>query len=113
MNYFVQLRRDSPFFAIFENGSAPVKPVAVPNVWTTRGTAALTFVTCALCGGAKEAEPCVWLDWNRCTAGQRDCLALTVCELRGGDPREFLSFMDRGGALPIRVSQTDKAPFRL
>jgi hypothetical protein len=113
MNYFVQLHSDSPFFGIFKEGRVPVKQVPVPNAWTTRGTAAMTFVRCALCGDAREPEPCVWLDWMRCSDGQRSRLAEALSGLRNGTPDEVFSYLDRGGDLPIRVSQTVNAPFPL
>jgi hypothetical protein len=110
MNYFVQLLKDSPFCRVFWNRLVPVKQIPAPNAWTTRGTRDLVFVTAALCGDAREPEPVLWLDWTRCSAEQRSRLAKQVCELRGGTPAEFLKYMDGGGDLPIRVSQTDGAP---
>lgn len=112
-NYFIRLREDSPFFGIFSRGFAPVKQVPLPNTWKPRGIPEMTFVTCALCGEAREPEPCLWLDWNRCSDGQANDIGHIVCELRGGSIREFLSYMDRGGDMPVRVSQVDGAPFLL
>jgi hypothetical protein len=112
-NYFVRLRPDSPFCRVFWNRLAPVKQVVAPNAWSARGTAVMTFVRCALCGDARDPEPCVWLDWMRCSAEQRARLAEALADLRGGTPSEVLLYLDGGGELPIRVSQTDGAPFPL
>jgi hypothetical protein len=112
MNYFIQLK-DSPFSGIFPSGSLPIKQVPTPNVWNSRGTLPMTFVTRALCGDAAKPEDVYWLDWNRVDAKQRDFLAFIVVSLRGGKPSEFLTYMDRGGDMPIRVSQTSGAPFPL
>jgi hypothetical protein len=113
MNYFVRLREDSSFTRVFPECLVPVKQVPLPNSWSPRGVAATTFVTCALCGDARDPEPCCWLDWSRLTAVQRANLADEVCRLRGGTTAEFLTYMDRGGDMPIRVSQTVAAPFLL
>jgi hypothetical protein len=113
MNYFVRLHKDSQFFHLFPKGFVPVKQVPVPNTWTTRGTLVTTFVTTALCGDARQPEPVLWLDWLRCTPSQREWLSISVTALRGGRPGEFISYMDRGGDMPIRVSQTVDAPFPL
>ncbi|MCA1659943.1 MAG: hypothetical protein LC642_05315 [Verrucomicrobiaceae bacterium] len=114
MNYFVQLRDDSPFFPIFSpRGFVPVKQVPVPNAYTTRGTRAMAFTTTALCGDRDEPEDAVWLDWTRCGAVQRTLLVKALADLRGGTISEVLLYLDRGGDLPIRVSQTVGAPFPL
>lgn len=113
MNYFVQLQKGSPFGEIFPKRLVPVKQVPLPNTWSTRGVPQMTFVTCALCGDAREPEPCLWLDWARVAEPQRGWLATIVASLRGGTPSEVLAYMDRGGDMPIRVSQTFGAPFPL
>lgn len=113
-NYFVTLNPDSPFYRMFPAGLVPVKQVASKDGFWTRGVPMRqAFITRALCGDAREPEPCVWLDWTRIAPGLRLALAKEVCRLRGGNSRDFLSHMDRGGDMPIRVSQTTGNPFPL
>jgi hypothetical protein len=115
MNYYVRLHEDSPFFPIFApfRGFVPVKQVPVPNVATTRLTPVMAFTTKALCGDSRDPEDVVWLDWTRCDEFQRHRLANDLAELRGGRAPEILHYLDHGGDLPIRVSQTVGAPFPL
>jgi hypothetical protein len=47
------------------------------------------------------------LDWSKCSTEQRDVIAKLVANLRGGEANEFKDFMDSGGDLPIRLSQTN------
>jgi|GEM_PF-5883136 len=112
MNYFVRLKPESWFAAMFESG-VPIKQVPLPNTWSPRGTPTMTFVTRALCGDAAQPEDVYWLDWNRVDAKRREFVAFTVVSLLGGEPGEVLTYMDRGGDMPIRVSQTFGAPFPL
>jgi hypothetical protein len=37
---------------------------------------------------------------------QREQIAKLVTEIRGGEPGVFIEYMDLGGEMPIRVSQT-------
>jgi hypothetical protein len=43
---------------------------------------------------------------NTETAEQREEIAKCVVDLRGGEASEFIKFMDSGGDMPIRLSQT-------
>jgi len=96
MKNFCTLREDSPFYPLFERGQVPIKNIIVPN------TVRLKDET----DPVEKVEEAFMLDWSKCSIVQRANIAETACRLLGGKPGEFISYMDKGGDMPIRVSQT-------
>lgn len=90
---FCTLAKSSPFFPIFRDGQAPIKNALAP-------------VEVKLVGDPETSA--YLLDWPRCTIVQRTEIAAAIARAFKGTttPDEFKAWMDRGGDLPIRVSQT-------
>ncbi|MDQ2659718.1 MAG: hypothetical protein M3Y03_04785 [Verrucomicrobiota bacterium] len=92
---FCTLAKSSPFFPIFRDGKAPIKNALAPAV--------------VILEGDPEKEAYL-LDWPRCSIVQRTEIAAAIARVfRKTNPTEFKAWMDRGGDLPIRVSQTTAA----
>jgi hypothetical protein len=102
MKNFAHLREDSPFYPIFERGLVPIKNVIVPSAVRLEGS---------------DETKAYMLDWSQCTEAQRVKIADLATRLRGGESSEFFAYMNGGGDMPIRVSQTTgvstDAPFFL
>ncbi len=96
MKNFAILKETNPFFLIFAGGKVPIKLLF--------GASSRGVVKVAL-EGCDETEAYM-LDWLACTAEQRRRIAVIATQLRGSTPDAFKIYMDRGGDLPIRVSQT-------
>jgi hypothetical protein len=90
---FVTLVRDSPFYAIFENGNAPVKNWILPNE--------------ARLDGSAETEVYM-LDVNRCTDEQLNAIADLIAAKFGASKAEVLDQIKSRG-MPIRASQVQSA----
>jgi len=88
---FAHLKKESPFHPIFENGLAPIKNIVFPSRVRLEGS---------------DENEAYMLDWSKCTQEQRTQIAVLVTSLRGGSRDEFLTYMEGGGDMPIRVSQT-------
>lgn len=96
MDNFCTLREDSPFFPLFERGRVPIKNVILPNRVRLQGEK----------DPQESVEDAYMLDWTKCPVAQRAEIAALACKLRGGKPADFLAYMNNGGDMPIRKSQT-------
>lgn len=88
------LRKDSPFYPIFENGQAPITSLSPMKV--------------KLEGVEGETEA-YFLAWPACSFEQQKAIVQMLSKTRGGSECEILDYLDGGGSLPIRVDQTEGA----
>jgi len=88
---FAHLRKECPFYPIFQNGFAPIKNILIPSRVALEGS---------------DENEAYMLDWSKCSEEQQKQIARLVTSLRGGSYNEFLKYMDSGGDMPIRLSQT-------
>jgi len=98
---FAVLKPSSPFFRFFPEGRVPIKNVLQPTRVKLEGS------------DEKEAY---LLDWSRCSTTQKNEISTRIARefpdnaasvMRRAN--EFFRWMDKGGELPIRVSQTVSA----
>lgn len=99
MKHIAKLKPESPFYVIFDQGEAPIKPT-------------LRAAKAKLEGGrglSAAIEDVYFLDWSRCSLAQRIEIARRISKVFQTTPKAFADWMNRGGDLPIRVSQTESA----
>jgi hypothetical protein len=94
MKHIAKLKPESPFYVIFDSGEAPIKPIL--------------RVAKVKLEGSDETDV-YFLDWSRCTLAQRIEISQRIAKAFKTDAKTFADWMNRGGALPIRVSQTESA----
>lgn len=88
MRNFAHLKNDSPYFAIFPDGMAPIRNILVPCVGIMEGAGAAEFY---------------WLDVAKLTGEQIDKVAYQVALQCGGTPMEVEEHMRTEGVLPLRA----------
>lgn len=89
MKNFALLKKESPFYPIFENGMCPIKNILVPS-----------RVQIVAFG---ETE-CFWVDISKLSAEQIDRIAdIVVAQCNAGTREDFLFHIAQGGELPLRA----------
>lgn len=89
MKNFAILKRDCPFYSLFEGGHVPIINILAPD----RGR---------MGGGAPEEFYRV--DVAKLTGDQFDQIAVTVAMQCGGSPEEVAADMKARGFIPLRAS---------
>lgn len=88
---FAVLKKDSPFYGLFEGGRAPICPLG-PELASLKGSAEISVYM---------------LDVNRMTTVQVEQLAETVARVFHSSKDEVQGFLTQERKLPIRASQVE------
>jgi hypothetical protein len=82
------LKKESPWYELFENGAAPIRNILVPRAGDMEGFGVCQFYD---------------LDVPRLTETQRRRIAEAVAKQCGGSPAEVEAHMLREGFIPLRA----------
>lgn len=102
MNNFAHLKKDSPFYPLFQNGMAPIRNILLPRKGLMEGDGIREFYD---------------LDVAKCSAEQVGTIARMVAAQCGGTAAEVEACMRKEGFIPLRAlhvsGTTTDVPFHL